>query len=125
MASASMSGVDSFLTQVERVREKIGVKFRRAHQVLLERESALLSELQQIEARYKGEGVAEQIREITASKEQLMATMKGNENQETLKQSVAPLDARIRELRKKWIWRQSKTDWGVSCLSGRENWKEC
>ena len=99
MASASMSGVDSFLTQVERVREEIGVKFRRAHQVLLERESALLSELQQIEARYKGERVAEQIREITASKEQLMATMKGNDNQGTLKQSVALLDVRIRELK--------------------------
>ena len=98
MASASMSGVDSFLTQVERVREKIGVKFRRAHQVLMDREADLLLELQQLEARYRGEGVSEQMREITASKEQLMTIMKGNENQETLKQSVALLDVRMREL---------------------------
>ena len=98
MASASMSGVDSFLAQVEIARDKIGEKFRRAHQVLLERESALLSELQRLEARYRGEEVTEQIREIKTSKEQLIGTMKGNENQQTLAQSVALLDARIREL---------------------------
>ena len=97
MASASLSG-DSFLTQVERVREEIGVKFHRAHQVLVDREEDLLLELQQLELSYKGGGVSEQIREITASKEQLIAIMKGNENQETLKQSVAPLDARMKEL---------------------------
>ena len=93
-----MSGVDSFLTQVERVREKIGVKFHRAHQVLVDREEDLILELQQLEARYRGEGVSEQMREITASKEQLIGTMKENENKETLKQSVALLDARMREL---------------------------
>ena len=98
MASASMSVDDSFLTQVERVREEIGLKFRKAHQVLMNRESALLSELQQLEARYRGDGVSEQMQEITASKEQLMTTMKGNENKDTLKQSVALLDVRMKEL---------------------------
>ena len=98
MASPSVSDGDSFLRQVARARERIGVKFRRAHQVLQEREAALLLELQQLEDRYSGEGVAEQIREITASKEQLMARMKRNENQPTLKESVALLDARMREL---------------------------
>ena len=99
MASAdALVEEESFLTQVERAREKIGVKFRRAHQVLMDRESTLLSDLQQLESRYRGEGVAVQIREITASKEQLMTTMKGNENQRKLRHKFASLDTRIREL---------------------------
>ena len=66
--------------------------------MLLERESALLSEIQLLEARYRGKGVAEQIRDLTATKEQVMTRMKGDENKETLKQGISLLDARMTEL---------------------------
>ena len=62
------------------MREKIGVKFRRTHQMLLDRESTLLSELQQLEALCKGEGVTEGIQKLTASKRELPEQMEEDDN---------------------------------------------
>ena len=49
MATARLVGEHPFLSQVERVRVELRERVARAHQVLQERETALLSELQQLE----------------------------------------------------------------------------
>ena len=66
--------------------------------MLHERETALLSELQQLEDIYRGEGVDKQIDQLRITKEQTIATLTDNKNKEILEQSVAQLDARMREL---------------------------
>ena len=98
MASARVIGENPFLSQVERVRVELRERVARAHQVLQERETALLSELQQLEDTYRGEGVDKQIDQLRITKEQTIATLTDNENKEFLEQSVAQLDARMREL---------------------------
>ena len=98
MASARVAGENSFLSQVERVRVELRERVARSHQVLQERETALLSELQQLEDTYRGEGVDKQIYQLRTHKEQTIATLTDNENNEFLEQSVAQLDARMREL---------------------------
>ena len=98
MASARVVGENSFLSQVERVRVDLRERVARAHQVLQERETALLSELQQLEDTYRGEGVDKQIDQLRIKKEQTTATLTDNENKEFLEQSVAQLDTRMREL---------------------------
>ena len=98
MASARVVGENSFLSQVERVRVELRERVARAHQVLQERETALLSELQQLEDTYRGEGVDKQIYQLRIHKEQTIVTLTDNTNKEFLEQSVAQLDARMREL---------------------------
>ena len=98
MASARVPGENQFLSQVERVRVELRERVARAHQVLQERETALLSELQQLEDAYRGEGVGKQIDQLRIHKEQTIATLTDNKNREFLEQSVALLDARMREL---------------------------
>ena len=98
MASARVSGENPFLSQVERVRVELRERVARAHQVLQERETALLSVLQQLEDTYRGEGVDKQIDQLRTHKEQTIATLTDNTNKEFLEQSVAQLDARMREL---------------------------
>ena len=98
MASARVSGENQFLSQVERVRVELRERVARAHQVLQERETALLSELQQLENTYRGEGVDKQIDQLRIHKELTIATLKDNKNKEFLEQSVAQMDARMREL---------------------------
>ena len=61
MASANVPAENPFLTQIERVRVELRERVARAHQVLHDRETALLSELQQIEDTYRGEGVEKHI----------------------------------------------------------------
>ena len=61
MASARVSAENQFLSQVERVRVELRERVARSHHVLQERETALLSELQQLEDTYRGEGVDKQI----------------------------------------------------------------
>ena len=97
MASANVSE-DSFLSQLESVRVELRERVARAHQVLQERETALLSELQQLEIRYRGEGVVEQIQELSLTKEHAEATLQKTENHKILQQIVTPLDGRMREL---------------------------
>ena len=98
MASVRVEGDNPFLAQVERVRVELRERVARAHQVLQERETELLSELQQLEDAYRGEGVGKQIDQLRIHKEQTIATLKDNKNREFLEQSVAILDARMREL---------------------------
>ena len=98
MASARVAGENPFLSQVERVRVELRERVARAHQVLQERETALLSELQQLEDTYRGEGVDKQIDQLRIQKEQTIATLTDNKNKEILEQSVAQLDARMRDL---------------------------
>ena len=98
MASARVAGENQFLSQVERVRVELRERVARAHQVLQERETALLSELKQLEDTYRGEGVDKQIDQLRITKEQTIGTLTDNKNREFLKQSVVLLDARMREL---------------------------
>ena len=55
MAGAGVQVSEPFLSQVERVREEMRSKFRRSHQILQQREAALMSELDQLESSYKGD----------------------------------------------------------------------
>ena len=98
MASARVPGENKFLSQVERVRVELREKVSRAHHVLQERKTELLSDLQQLEDTYRGEGVDKQIDQLRITKEQTIATLTDNKNKEFLKQSVVQLDARMREL---------------------------
>ena len=98
MASANVPVENPFLTQIERVRVELRERVARAHQVLREREIALLSELQQLEDTYRGEGVDKQIDQLRITKEQNIATLISNENKDILEQSVALLEVRMREL---------------------------
>ena len=91
-------GENPFLSQVERVRVELREIVARAHKVLQERETALLSELQQLEDTYRGEGVDKQIDQLRLTNEQTIATLTDNKNKEFLEQSVALLDAHMREL---------------------------
>ena len=98
MASADVSGENSFLLQIERTRAELKEKVARAHQALQKRETALLSELQQLEDSYRGDKVAEQIQELSLTKEQTISTLQREDNQELIEPSVAQLDARMGEL---------------------------
>ena len=98
MASANVPGESSFLSQLEKARAELREKVARAHQVLQERETALLSELQLIEDTYRGEGVDRQLDQLRISKEQTIATLTDNKNKEFLEQHVALLDTQMREL---------------------------
>ena len=86
------------LSQLERARIELREKVARAEQVLRERETALLSELQQLEDTYRGEGVDRQIDQLRISKEHLTATLTDNKNKEFLEQHVSLLDTQMREL---------------------------
>ena len=98
MASANVLRSD-FLSQVERVRREIATKFQRFHQVLVEREASLLSELDELVVRYKGEDVNQQIEELNRLEESQLSSVKENKNKETVKKSVSVLEARVREIR--------------------------
>ena len=98
MASSSESKSESFHSQVERVGTDIRKKFSKSHQVLNERESVLLSELDQLVTSYGRVEIREEIQQLSASKEILMSALKGKENCTALELSIAPLNNRIREL---------------------------
>ena len=98
MASANVPGENPFLSQLEKARVELREKVARAHQVLQERETALLSELQQLEDTYRGEGVDRQIDQLRISKEQVVATLTNNKNKAFLEQNVSLLDTQMREL---------------------------
>ena len=98
MASANVPGENPFLSQLERARIELREKVARAHQVLRERETALLSEQQQLEDTYRGERVDRQIDQLRITKEQVVATLTDNKNKAFLEQNVALLDTQMREL---------------------------
>ena len=89
---------ESFLSHVERVRSEIKTKFLRAHKILQEREADLLAELQRLVDEYTGDGIIQQIQQLSVSKDALRDTLKGNENKEFLNQSLALIDVRIKEI---------------------------
>ena len=98
MSCHNLQTTDMFLSQLERVRVELRECVTRAHLMLEERESVLLSELEQLENSYKGGVVIRQIDQLRHTKEQMECNLTENGNQETLKLSVAPLNARITEL---------------------------
>ena len=102
MATPNAQERDRFLKHVSRVREEIGRKFFRAHQVLGERETELLSELDQLEERYRGDAIAEQIEDLERVKEVELSTSKVNKNKDIIIQHVSELDDDVRKLREDW-----------------------
>ena len=101
MASANASlEEDSFLTQLDIVRVELTEIVSRAHQVLEERETALMSELQELEDGFRGEQreVNRQIDQLKINREQTIATLTDNKHKVILEQSVALMNVRIREL---------------------------
>ena len=118
MASADCVGEESFLSHVERVRNEIQSKFLRAHNILQEREADLLAELQRLVDEYTGKRITQQIKQLSVSKDALRETLTENENKEILKQSLAPIDARIKELetslqRAKDTYKRVSLEWDV------------
>ena len=84
MASVNVPGENPFLSQLERARIDLREKVARAHQVLRERETALLSELQQLKDTYRGDRVDEQIGQLRITKEQTIGTLTDSKNKEYL-----------------------------------------
>ena len=99
MASVSVLSEDRFRSNVEKVREEIGRKFAKAHQVLGERETELLSQLDQLEERYRGEGINEQIEDLNQLKEMQLAKAKINNIKDLVLQHVSELDDHVKKLR--------------------------
>ena len=98
MASAELvSKEDDDLNQFERARREIRDKFARAHYLLQERETVLLAEVQDLEDKFHGRGIAEEIEQLSLSKGQL-ENMKGNIVKEILQQSIAQIDEKISKL---------------------------
>ena len=98
MANVRESVEGSFLLQIGRVRVELRERIARAHQLLETRESTLMSELQQLEDEYNGNGVTVQIKELARLRKESISTVQTNANQEFLDQAVARLDDRMREL---------------------------
>ena len=109
---------ESFLSHVERVRSEIRTKFLRAHKILQDREADLLAELQRLVDEYTGDGITQQIKQLSVSKDALRETLKGNENKEFLNQSLARIDALIKHLetklqRAKDTYKRVSLEWNV------------
>ena len=99
MASAELvSKEDDSLNQFDRARKEIRHKFARAHHLLQERETVLLAEVQELEDKFHGRGIAEEIEQLSLSKGQL-ENMKGNIVKEILQQSIAQIDEKISKLK--------------------------
>ena len=71
MATTDGAREDSFLSQVERVRREIETHFQRAHELLQQREAELLAELERLACEYSGDGISQQMEELSISKEAL------------------------------------------------------
>ena len=99
MASAELvSKEDDNLNQFDRARREIRHKFAGAHHLLQERETVLLAEVQELEDKFHGRGIAEEIEQLSLSKGQL-ENMKGNIVKEILQQSIAQIDEKISKLK--------------------------
>ena len=98
-SSESVSEEHDILSQFEVIRRKIRDKFSRTHLLLQEREAALLAEVQELEDTFRGRGVADEIKQLSLSKEHLVNTLKGNKSKTILQQSIALLDQEISELK--------------------------
>ena len=100
MASAELeSKEDDNLNQFDRARREIRVKFARAHYLLQEREAVLLAEVQELEDKFHGREIADEIEQLSLSKGQLEDTMKGNIMKEILKRTIAEIDEKVSQLK--------------------------
>ena len=93
-------------------------KFLRAHKILQDREADLLAELQRLVDEYTGDGITQQIKQLSVSKDALRETLKGNENKLILNQGLAPIDTRIKKLetnlqRAKDTYKRVSLEWDV------------
>ena len=118
MASVDSVEDQSFHSRVQRVRDEIQVKFLQAHKILQDREADLLVELKRLIDEYEGDGLLDQIKQLSDSKDTLMTTLKGNENTEILNQSIAPINTRIQEFETKLqtakeIYKTISLEWDV------------
>lgn len=107
--SLGQDSKETFPVLIEKVRTEIQVRFARAHQVLITRESDLLLELQSLLEVYTGEEIEDEIRQINVSKESLSA-VKGN---------ITSIDNRIKELERKLrtlrtSYKSVRLEWDVS-----------
>ena len=99
MASAELvRKEDDNLNQFDRARREIRDKFARVHHLLQEREAVLLAEVQELEDTFR-RGIADEIEQLSLSKEQLENTLKGNNVQEFLKRTIAEIDGKISQLK--------------------------
>ena len=99
MASAeSGSEEHDTLSQFDGARRQIRDKFSRTHYLLQEREAVLLAEVQELEDAFRGQGIADEMKQLSLSKEQLENTLKGNKSREILQQGIALIDEKIAEL---------------------------
>ena len=101
MASADGGREANFICQVQRVRREIETRFQRAHNLLKQREAELLTALERLACDYSGDQMIQQMKELSISKKALRESLKANENQAIFEGSVAPIDARIKELETK------------------------
>ena len=100
MASAeSGSEEHDTLSQFDRARRQIRDKFSKTHYLLQEREATLLAEVQELEDMFRGRGIADEMKQLSLSKEQLENTLKGNKSREILQQGIALIDEKIAELK--------------------------
>ena len=109
---------ENFFSHVVRVCKNIQTKFLRAHKILQDREADLLAELQRLVDEYTGDGITQQIKELSESKDALRKTIKGNENKEFLDQELASIDTRIALLdnkhqRAKYTYKRVSLEWDV------------
>ena len=99
MASEEVAdGEEGFLFKLNTARREMKDKFRAAHELLEKREAEMLKEFQELEVGFRGVEIEEEIKQLSLSKEQLQNVLKGNENQEILAKSIAPLEEKIKEL---------------------------
>ena len=99
MASAELvRNEDDNLNQLDRARREIRDKFARVHHLLQEREAVLLAEVQELEDAFR-RGIADEIEQLSLSKEHLENTLKGNNVQEFLKRTIAEIDEKISQLK--------------------------
>ena len=109
---------ENFFSHAVRVCKDIQTKFLRAHKILQDREADLLAELQRLVDEYTGDGITQQITELSESKDALRKTIKGNENKEFLDQELASIDTRIALLdnkhqRAKDTYKRVSLEWDV------------
>ena len=94
-------GNDAFFYELETARAGIRYKFSRAHNILQEKENELLSQLQEVENNY----IKQQLNrnksreELMATKENLQAFLKENENKEILFKMLTSLEDKLKQMK--------------------------
>ena len=91
----------TFLYELETARAEIRDRFSQAHMLLQERENVLLSQLQEVENAYFQQQLSQNKNreELLATKENLQAFLKGNENREILYKMLTPLENKLKQMK--------------------------